>query len=125
MTQKDKLRERKIYNNHNIAKLGDGYFVAYSSNGGRSMLPSWWAVYHIGYKFKSSAWYEGGARTFSGKKSDKETLLRALIFASKASGQYEWVKTPFGGYVSRYTMDKVGIKYKEDQVIKINKDGKL
>jgi len=122
MTQKDKLRERKIYNTYDIANLGDKYFVSYSPAQSRSCLPSWWAVHHIGYKFRNSAWYENGARTFSGVKFDKEILFKALTFASKVSGQYEWVKTPFGDYVSRFTADKVGFKYKEDKVVKIKEE---
>ena len=124
MTQKDKLRERKIYNDYDIAKLGDKYFVSYSTNGGRSCLPSWWGVSKVGFKFKDSAWYDNGAKTFScNKKSDIDPLMKALTFASKCSGCYEWVKTPFGGYVTKTTADTVGLKYKEDKVIKLKKEG--
>ena len=120
MTQKEKLRERKIYNNYVIAKLGDNYFVDYVINNARSCLGNWWGVYHIGYKFKDTAWYTHGAMEFACyKKSNKEPLMKALEFASKVSNCYEWIKTPFSGYVSRFTADKVGFKYKEINIIKI------
>jgi len=121
MTQKDKLRERKIYNTHNIAKLGDKIFVTYSRNEGRSVLPSWWAVSHTDRNFKDTAWYENGARTFNcHKKSDIEPFTKALSFASKVTGCYEWVRTPFGGYVSKYTAEKARLKFKK--TIKVSKE---
>lgn len=121
MTQKEKLRERKIYNDYEIANLGDKIYVGYSSNDGRSCFPSWWSVHYIGRKFKGSAWYEHGARTFFGKKRDTNLMIKALTFASKIINCYEWVKTPFGDYVSIFTANKVGLKYKQENIIKIKK----
>lgn len=106
----DKLREQNIYNDYDIAKKGDKVFISYVI-GGRSCLPSWWAVHKIGVNLSPDCWYCHGAKTFSGKmKSD--AFNEALKYASKLTGCSEWIKTPFGGFVSKITADKVGLVYK-------------
>jgi len=114
MTEANKLRERKIFNGYGIADLGDKVLVCFHKGTSRTCLPSWWGVIHIGFKPRGCAWYEHGEKTFTtNKKSNVDTLLKALKYGSKITKCYEWVKTPFGGYVSKVSADKVGFKYKK------------
>lgn len=112
--QADALRERKIFNDGEVSKLGDEIFIQYCRNGGRSVLPPWWIVHHATKHFKDVPWYTDGGKTFAcNLKNDVAPFMDALAFASKLVNCYAWVKTPFGGYVSKNTANKVGIKYKK------------
>lgn len=123
MKQTNKLNERNIYNDYEIANLGDKLFITYDRNGGRACLPSWWAVNYCDRAFKNEPWYTHGSKIFSANNSrDTKSLYKALLFASKINQCKEWVKTPFGGYVSKFTADKVGLKYKEKNIITINQE---
>ena len=122
MKQIDELRERKMFNDYAIAQKGDKICVSFSRNGGRSCLPPWWAVWHIEKNFKNTAWYQNGAEIFScNTKSDKEPFYKALHFASRVTDCYEWIKTPFGGYVSIFTANKANLKYRKKSIIKVEK----
>jgi len=117
--ESEKLRERKIYNNHGLASLGDNVWCEYSpSPGGRMGIghSSGWRVYAIG-KSLSDAWYDHGAKNFIGKKSNREAMNSALQLCKKLTGQSEWVISPFGGYVSIVTAERVG--FKTSKVVKV------
>lgn len=115
MNQKDALRNRKIYNDLEIAELGDQVFVGFATNGGRSILPSWWAVCVVGKSFKDAPWYAHGAKTYSysGRADKVDMLTVALAYASQVAGCEHWVLTPYGGYVTKNTADKVGLIYQK------------
>jgi len=107
-----KLNSRKIYNNHELASKGDRVWCEYSpSPSGRMGIGhvSGWRVHVIG-KNISSAWYDHGIKVFYGKKNNKESFMDAIRLCKKLTGQSEWVLSPFGGWVSKFTADKVGFK---------------
>jgi hypothetical protein len=110
MTESKRLKSLGIYNDYAIAERGDKIFITYAMNGGRSCLPSWWSV-HLTDKAFKGAWYCQGAKTFSGKMKSP-AFMEALVFASKIVNCNVWVKTPFGGYISQNTADKLNLKSK-------------
>ena len=103
----EKLRERKIFNNYEIAKLGDKVWCEYYPSSITSICG--WRVHAIGKRL-SSAWYDYGARNFIGNKNDTIAFNLAIRLCSRLTGQSEWVLSPFGGFVSIVTALKVGFK---------------
>ncbi len=103
----EKLRERKIFNNYEIAKQGDKVWCEYHQSSITSIAG--WRVNAIG-KSLSSAWYDYGAKNFIGNKNDTRAFNLAIRLCSRLTGQSEWVLSPFGGYVSIVSAQKVGFK---------------
>jgi len=117
----DRLDDLGIHNNHNLVSSGDKVWVDYRapdySRAGFGS-PSGWLVFKIG-KDLGNHWTERGAKVFWGLKRNKEVMVDALNFASTLNGQKEWVKSPFGGYISKATADKNKIKYAKNKIIEI------
>jgi len=115
----DRLDKFGIHNNHNLTSFGDRVWVEYRapdySRGGIGTV-SGWKVYKIGANL-GSHWLDRGAKRFGGKKADKDIMLQAIKFASNLNGEKEWVKSPFGGWISRTTADKAGVKYNKKQIV--------
>jgi hypothetical protein len=92
----EQLRSRGIHNSYDFYEQEP--WISWTANGGRSVLPAWWAVYKRGRNL-GSAWYDHGAKTFSGRKRDKEVLAEAQRWASvEFGGIKEWARDPFGSY---------------------------
>lgn len=79
--------------------------IGYAANGGRSVLPAWWAVWSPFFKTNpDGAWYEHGSKTFTmgDGETHKERKAAALITAQAWAAQYgitEWAKNRVGDYV--------------------------
>lgn len=115
----DRLDTMGIHNNHNLASRGDGIFINFHATAYRNVTPNHWAVCKVG-KNLGEASYDNGARTFSGLKRDTTLLIEVLTFASTLNNETLWVKSPFDGYISKATADKVGVKYTKKHIIDLD-----
>jgi hypothetical protein len=97
----DKLREKGVFNPHNF--YGAHPYIVYRASYSRSCIPSCWGVVVRGQNL-GEAWYDHGARTFTGFGADGEGtsrtkgLLQAQKWASEKFGITTWKRDPFGSY---------------------------
>lgn len=113
----DQLREFRIaYNSHGFSKLAKtpGPLITYQSgsNGDRWFVSAGWVLDVAGVTF-DVPWYDHGKKHFSvnemrlGRdKSLKERRALALqktkdFYAEWSNNTVEWVKNPFGGYMTK------------------------
>lgn len=103
----DKLRALNIYNNHDILKRfgkhGHDVYVDYDKAESRGRC-SHSTVYSPSHKTDpQSAWYDYGNKSFVGNR--KESLPKAMEWASDKYGIAEWAVSPFGGRIPQYVYD--------------------
>ena len=117
MITKSKLRELRIINSWDIAKISDSkIFISYSGpTYGRGPSNANWQVIGIGFKTDPEGpWYNYGRKTFNiwGVREDKKPqLAEAIKWASEIYGITKWEKDPFGDYqVEGATQKAVRIK---------------
>lgn len=97
---KAKLRERRIYNPHNLAELADDpkICVYYSpQTTGVTARYGEWVVGGIGFR---TNWRDEGRKTFTVHHRDyKEPKLQeAIAWAEEKYGIDAWERSPFGSY---------------------------
>lgn len=103
---KNQLRERKIYNEYEIAELQDEpkVWVSFTPYDSRGVDISGWRVYRIGWITAGKQ----GAKAFlnRGREDKEEKRLEALAWAEDRYGISDWERSPFGSYHPTGTMDR-------------------
>ena len=101
-----------------VAFGGDRIAVTFHQNGGRSVLPPWWAVVRIldGKELatdpKASHWMRG-CKTFcwaNGKEEKKKALWKALAWVRRTYGRKGLVRNAMGDFVETEVQAKYPIK---------------
>ena len=103
---KAQLRERKIHNAYNLAKvqIEPKVFIPYSPQEiGMASQFAKWQVYRIGWKTDPEAhWTNDGQKTFNvfrpATPEKEEQRLAAISWATEKYGISEWERSPFGSY---------------------------
>ena len=95
-----RLRELRIFNCYDFYQ--DKSYIYRSIGGGRSVIPSHWAVVKLGVSL-STFWADYGSKSFvySGREDSKRALLEAQKWASERFGVGEWIRDPYGSYGSK------------------------
>lgn len=94
----DLLSTVKVYNDYEF--FGNEPYMTHASNGGRTVMPPWWAVGKRGVKL-SNEWYANGNKLFShfgGKESKREAFDEASEFMRTEFGIEKLARSPFGGW---------------------------
>ncbi|KKM06271.1 hypothetical protein LCGC14_1745640 [marine sediment metagenome] len=111
---KNKLRELKVYNPHNLAsRAGSKLFIALTpgENGRMAHYPHW-TVCGIGFKVDpNGAWFDHGDKAFSiNCRANKITELNRAIqwcYDNYQIPKDQWEKDPYGGWQIKGTIERV------------------
>jgi hypothetical protein len=105
---KDKLREKGVYNPYELAGHGNVYIFYSPNEYGRGGRGARWVVDRPGFKVETNAfWRDNGRKTFpvfgaagTSHKEQKDNALKiAKEWAGAKYGITEWAKTPFGSWM--------------------------
>ena len=91
-------RSVKVYNDYGFFQ--DQPYISWTQNGGRSVMPPWYAVHKRGVDF-GDAWYTYGAMVFShsgGIENKHKAFDEAVQFLKDRFGIQEVARSPFGGW---------------------------
>jgi len=105
---KQALKNVKIYNGHDLCRLGGGkIFLSYYTGNQAACSVSHWSVVGIGFNTDPKAqWADYGCKTFSGNMKSP-ALDEAKAFASEKYGIRAWDRDPFGNWQDRKVMAQV------------------
>jgi hypothetical protein len=99
---KDQWRAARVFNPHEIARLGGGkVFIGYRSRGdSRSCIVPGWMVHGIGFNVDPGGhWSDNGSMWFEGRnRPGNPGLQKAKDWAARRYGIDAWERDPFGGW---------------------------
>lgn len=112
------LRERRIFNAWDYAQALEGNGVPYISyqpaTTGFGSIAARWHVVRPGFKTDPDAWhfdFNNKAFTVMGRDQKQAQLEAAMKWAGDRYGITEWLKTPFGSYMSADYVRRFNEKY--------------
>ena len=97
---KNKLRERRVFNEYELGNLQDEPKVWFSfipQGDWRSMVSSGWYVHRLGYN-TDGLQKESKSFIHHGREDKEPKRLEAMAWASERYNIHEWERSPFGSY---------------------------